>query len=682
MEKEGSFELNPENGDERRFQSLFPKSSRKKSVDLLYGKQIAESIDYKKLVFSVLKWSWLAVVVGAMCAVACFFALPEIYPDINKNRYAASARLLYKQNANNSFERQTIDTVKEMITMPGNCQGAKTLLDLEVSVEDIQEACSIRSYSSSKIMTLTAEAPTAGAAQDLVNTLSEVAFNNNRNFYENRAREKIDRVEMELQKTRSEAVAAQQAYITFKNKNSLIGEVSISSLTEEVSMYEAKQIKVKTTIGSLEKELATLGVIKEKQPKLLSQAATKPKSPMEQEFERRELELIRMKSTYAEGHPRLARFKEELENLSQAINSSQTDEEVQSENPRLIGMNLEIQKKQLQLKQAQSENTQISKFVSSRKQLLSQLPSLEETYGRLISRKEAVKEELRAREEILRDLQAEYINPWSDFDIYELAEGFKKASNKNLMASAGAGVAGSFFIIALILPLVSFGKRVSTKKEVELNYKPSCLTVIPKFDEKGLDNLESPLIPYVQEVAEKVAGFKETDGSLSLAFVSAAGGSGKSTIASQLARYYALLNLKTIYLDFDHLSNEVFEKTANMDETLQMDLKDVFIEEDNLTMLKFEKHPSMFRALKEMGSSGFIEKMKAQYDVIILEAPGVLEQAYSCNTIKLVENSVFTIKAGLNKKSEIDAAMKVLEGHGIEPCGLILNSVSKREILV
>ena len=184
----------------------------------------------------------------------------------------------------------------------------------------------------------------------------------------------------------------------------------------------------------------------------------------------------------------------------------------------------------------------------------------------------------------------DYVRPHTDFEIYELATGaIKQNSFKRIIISGTAGFAGALGILLLLLPSLLLKTKISTAKEVQLNYTPPCLATIPEFKAAQLKMLNSPLPGYVQRLAEKIAINTNCEGALSIALCSPYKGAGKSLLAYELASYYANLGLKTVYLDFDQESNAVFEGT--------MDIKDVFHgsihidevtdERENLKMVKF-----------------------------------------------------------------------------------------------
>jgi Mrp family chromosome partitioning ATPase len=70
-----------------------------------------------------------------------------------------------------------------------------------------------------------------------------------------------------------------------------------------------------------------------------------------------------------------------------------------------------------------------------------------------------------------------------------------------------------------------------------------------------------------------------------------------------------------------------------------------------------------------------LETLKTQYDFIIIDAPGVIEEDYAVNLAAIADYCLFVIDSKMTKKAYVDESLRALSDIAATPTGIILNKV-------
>lgn len=167
------------------------------------------------------------------------------------------------------------------------------------------------------------------------------------------------------------------------------------------------------------------------------------------------------------------------------------------------------------------------------------------------------------------------------------------------------------------------------------------------------------------------------------AYVSA----GKSLIISNIAISFAQMNKKVLLVDGD-LRCPVIHKIFGLDNKV-LGLSDILAGlcsyEDiyrrnggyeNLNVItsgKIPPNPAELIASDNMKS--FIEKVKEEYDVVLIDLPPVCEVSDAGILYDMVTGYMFVIRAGYSDRRMIELAMETMDGFGANISGFILNDI-------
>lgn len=254
----------------------------------------------------------------------------------------------------------------------------------------------------------------------------------------------------------------------------------------------------------------------------------------------------------------------------------------------------------------------------------------------------------------------------------------------------GFGVAFSFVFFRDY-----FDKTVKTPEDIEKE-SANVLAWIPKFENK-IDKSKKYSEIFVGGNAEAAAGesyrtlrtriqfSKIAEGGKSILITSSAPQEGKTTVASNLAASFAQANKKTILLDCDlriPRVNEVFGglKSPGFTNYLfkQVPFEDIIRKTDfeNLNYIAagtIPTNPSEILGSDQMRE--FMDKLKAEFDIVIIDSPPVMTITDAEVLSHIVDMSILVVFA---EKTEIDwliEATNQLTSHGQKSfIGTVLNN--------
>lgn len=182
--------------------------------------------------------------------------------------------------------------------------------------------------------------------------------------------------------------------------------------------------------------------------------------------------------------------------------------------------------------------------------------------------------------------------------------------------------------------------------------------------------------------------YNSTDNKIKTILITSSGPKeGKSTTASNLAITYALTGKKVLIIDTD-LRKPVLHKIFNLDKSkgitsyLSEENKDIndFIQSsqiENVGILPCGPIPP--NPSEMIGSDQFealIEKLKKEWDYIILDTPPLIAVTDASILTKFADRVVLVIRAGITQKNALDRVQKTIAQSGFTP-GIVLNGADE-----
>ncbi len=240
---------------------------------------------------------------------------------------------------------------------------------------------------------------------------------------------------------------------------------------------------------------------------------------------------------------------------------------------------------------------------------------------------------------------------------------------------------------AIVIVLVDVrAKRINTTSDVSKELGLSVLGSVPVIPTRVLRNLGSPskqnrtwhlrLTESIDGVAARLLRRAELQQARSILVTSAVAGEGKTTVATQLATSLARSGRRTILVDFD-LRRPAFDEVFGL--PLEPGVSEVLrgdnglgqpVHEtgtENLSVMTAGRWDRYALASLANGSAeGMLEKLRAEYEFVIIDASPVLPVADTRFLSQHVDSVILTVFRDVSQAPKVDAAREILEAFGVQ----------------
>lgn len=261
-----------------------------------------------------------------------------------------------------------------------------------------------------------------------------------------------------------------------------------------------------------------------------------------------------------------------------------------------------------------------------------------------------------------------------------------------ILAAVLGLIAGLLFVYLHEVFNDSFSSQESVENELQLDV----VAIIPKYKEaknsynKGLVTLTDPnsyLAESFKMLRTNINYMNKDDNNKVIMLTSSVGSEGKTTTSCNLAITIAQDHKKVLLIDGDLRRPNLFKKFKI---TMMPGLTDIIygkytlgeavqraIDVPGLDILTAGRLTSMTTEL--LGSVSFkkiIDEAREKYDVIIIDAPPVLNVSDTIIISKLVDKVLFVVAMDETNRSLVKAAKKNLEMVSVKMMGMVLTNMS------
>lgn len=395
----------------------------------------------------------------------------------------------------------------------------------------------------------------------------------------------------------------------------------------------------------------------------------------------------------------IEKYDEKISNLTKSLNTlvENSKAKVLATSPEELKQLTEsVFQAELRYETLRAQYNQLNQVVSSYDSQFNQLPNKTLDFARLERNRQSLENLYNVLESKFQEaLINEQSTPGNVLIISDARPpGGPAKPNRPLLAIMGL-ILGFGIAFGFVFLRDFFDKTVKTPEDIEKE-SANVLAWIPKFDQK-IDKSKKNAEIFVGGKSEAAAGesyrtlrtriqySKIADGGKSILITSSAPQEGKTTVASNLAASFAQSNKKTILLDCDlriPRVNEVFggQKSPGFTNYLfkQVPFEDIVRKTDfeNLFYIAagtIPTNPSEILGSDQM--KDFIEKLKGEYDVVIIDSPPVMTITDAEVLSHIVDMSILVVFA---EKTEVDwliEATNQLTSHGQKSfIGTVLNN--------
>jgi len=253
-------------------------------------------------------------------------------------------------------------------------------------------------------------------------------------------------------------------------------------------------------------------------------------------------------------------------------------------------------------------------------------------------------------------------------------------------------IVGLIFGIMLAFVREFMDDKIKTEDDVRKITDLALLGTIPhiKNDKGSISIFDAPksiASEAFRALRANLQFIQTADESMLISVTSTISGEGKTTVSVNLAAIISLTGKKTIVLNMDMrrptlhkkfaLSNEqgmstVLSGKATLEDAIQHS------EHENLDMIAsgpIPPNPSELANSKEMLE--VIEKLKEEYDVIIMDTPPLGLVADAVSLMRMSDVTLYVLRSAYSKKIYVEDMQHRIEKHEIKSLSLLLNDVKE-----
>lgn len=439
---------------------------------------------------------------------------------------------------------------------------------------------------------------------------------------------------------------------------------------------------------------------------------------------------------YAEGNPRLKALEEDLKKLQDEALAAPDPEKPKMMVDNVLKQNLtaELIRMQGKVKSAEKTKEDLEASYHSIQEELKVLPEKQIEFSKLLRQQKLTEEEIKNLSNSIEVMQLMVNAPKGNIDIYQLAENSSKPELSPLLAllpflAAGLG-AGIGLAVAFGLELKD--DKLHSRAQVEEATGISSVIIVPELPDLTPENAEEKMLFFVREIVERCerATNLPTHGAVAIAFGRSIYNEGTTLIAENVGSYYRRIGKNVLILgetrakkneeeglesNIDTVSQELISsedgeiisveepletsltaiKSDASDNKLALDLpvamsepllsqylqkklpEDLLVTQGDVDRINIGGHRVfiMKELIKSQEMRTLWQSLKARYDIIIVDIPGLIEESYAVDLLALADIKIFIIDSKNTSKKIVIETMALVSQHGIRFTAAVLNRV-------
>ncbi|MGE4489539.1 MAG: GumC family protein [Kiritimatiellales bacterium] len=579
------------------------------------------------------------------------------------------------------------DTLVDMFLSPKNIQE----LEEETGFKPLLKNVSFDSQSKSDIVTLQVkDMPSSQAAIDAVNKLAGIIVRNNADYYRQLASAAYDQFKVQREVAEKNYETIVKSVEDFQLKNHLL-ELntqyqnyfsSVNAASERFSIAQVAHEGLLVRIKNYEKIIADLPdeVLDESQED----------NPLKRRISNAEAALLQARIQYAADNPKILRQEREIEELRKMLQSgnfNETRERTYLKNPLKGEMAGELLKLRSEEKVAAQQVDTLKKELDTLQQRFKELPRLEKEYAALLEKRTQADTALKASQAGEESARLTMESSLSDFKLLSPAtEAVSTAASLigKIIPFVGL-VLGFFGGLAVILLIELLDAKIRTQQQLETAYDAPCLASIIEIPHLDDYDHYSLLLPSLREISERLNVVLQGHRTKVLGFFSSQDGEGKSVLSFNLARYYRSLNINVLFVSFDPHPNpclpgsgEVGWPQMGIEDYLEgrAGLEDMLSTVNGVDIIRVqEPRADLLDLAKGSAMPRLWDLLRQNYDLIITEAPAVLDHPISGTIAGFLDDIIYVLASPVSDRRLVDAGLEFLEDRCMVPRALIFNRV-------
>ncbi len=673
---------------QRNFKKKSPLIKVRESEDL------ADVIDFRK----VFQGIWRHLFLVALCmALWGGLGIGAAYKILQT--YQAESMVLFNldQDSTRGMEggfnltNLSLATVLDTIVLPRHFEAVQSSLGLELDPEAIKGMVAVPiPANNSNVLRIIVKGDNPSLVVDIANALAKISVQSSQDFTRRQLKMALDNYRAQLAVVQRTLALQIQDIENFKIANQYFEmDPENSSVLDQVLAMREVRNKAALEYSRTMVQYDHLRQQVEEWPDYVPLSRASSNSPVQVRMLALEGALAEAKSRYTSENPKVRHIEQELNDLLQKSKNvaaeDQSEDQFYGRNELKVQMGIELMQLQGKMNASYRVKEEVEQKLAKMELELQKLPLQQMQLFKLLQAKNITEDQVRSMSKAVESTQLMVNIPKGNIELYQLAD--KAQPWMEAWWVEFLPVFGLFFglgfglFLSLILEIKD--QKLRTVKQLGMFYAAPCLSCIPELSGISAANAPKRMLFFTRQLAESIEQILGTLGKAhpSITFVSSVAGEGKSLIAFQLAHYYSRQDKKILYIDFDWRENPFINKGKTGGKTLlqylknEASLQEIIIsgDVDHICMGSYDSK------IKELVKNGALqtlwEELQGRYDLIISEAPGVIQDDYATNVTRYSDLSFFVIGSSQVNKSTVDESLNALDTVGKRPGGLILNRV-------
>ncbi len=252
---------------------------------------------------------------------------------------------------------------------------------------------------------------------------------------------------------------------------------------------------------------------------------------------------------------------------------------------------------------------------------------------------------------------------------------------------------GITFPLSFILIKDFTNNKIITRRDIQNITPYSILGNIFHSDRKStkmlIDHPYNPTSESIRKLRANLQVMHHSKPKLNLLITSSTSNEGKSFVSVNLAIAHALIDKKTILLDFDlrkpkiheklNLQNEIgmsnyLSNRASLEEIIQ---KNIVENLDVITSGPIPPNP--VELISHESTNLLINQLKEHYDFIIIDSPPLNAVADTNLLSWMVDYNLLVIRHNSTPKNAVSAAIETMEQQNFKDVGIVLNDIKVKD---
>lgn len=646
---------------------------------------IGDAIDVKKLIRGMFRH---VLVIGIFLSAFTYggWKLAEMI----KSQYKAQAVMIFNQVDSDFLEadydliRFSLPSAVEMITLPSNIKAVKSILGLDMKIQDLKEIITVDlPILDSNLVNVVVEDENPTLAIDIANTLAHVAVKNSQNlarkqwhaaylYFKEKGIELTQKLDQQM-----------EGINTFRRENKLLGTDLSGLMTSQVlNAAEHQQQQSNLAYMRLLVEYENLKREFSKIPELIERPMLR-ESTLQNRITQIDTILLEARTRYAPKNPKIQALEAQLEELKKKAYEVDPEEDkivLTQQNPLRKKLDLDLVGMQAKLRATLKIKEEMGLIVKNLEKETEDYNEKNIVLIDLLQERKLTEAKIARNEESVRETEVKLHLGKGDIELYQEAEKafpYEGSFVVDLLPFFGAIVGAIVGLFVSFLIEVA-DRRIRTERQIELLYNVPCLSVFPEMSFLTRWNSDRKTKFHIRSLAERLE--LSTKEHKTLGLVSSTCKEGKSFIAYHLGVFYAEQGKKCCVVELDPRKSSSFPSKMSPKKSGEQFLTgkaawDEIVAKgspDHIKMQDLELFDSMLGS-EEMAS--FWCQLTDHYDKVILDIPGIIDQESSLSLAKVADEVLFVIGSKRVNKSYIDSSLKILDIYQIRPCGIALNRV-------